>query len=151
MHSCTKLTPTESMLKIHESSDNIAVPPHQAHFLSSNQPLDSLDPLRDTYVHRRLCHGMAVLTSLQILKPIRYEQGRVAYCHQAPDTTRSSNAFSIPIVVSPFLLTACQGVVNPKSQRLSPDRRSALARGMLNARRTERLPSGDDRVEFVAN
>ena len=112
--------------------------------------LDSLDRLRDAYVHHRLCHGMAFLTSLQILKPTRYEQGRVEYCHQAPDTTiRSSNAFGIPIVVSPFFLTAYQGVVNSNSQRLSPERRSALARGMLNARRSERLPSGGDRVEFV--
>ena len=53
------------------------------------------------------------------------------------------------IVISPFPLTAYQGIVKSKSRRLSPDRRSALARGMLNARRTKRLTDGDDRTEFV--
>ena len=53
------------------------------------------------------------------------------------------------IVIFPFPLTAYQGLVNPKSRLLSPDRRSALAGGMLNARRTERPTGGDDRIEIV--
>ena len=77
MHSWTKVTLTKYKLKIHKSSHKIAVPPHQA-----------LDPLHDAHSHHCLCYGMASLTSLQILKPIRYEQGRIAYCHQAPDTTQ---------------------------------------------------------------
>ena len=61
----------------------------------------------------------------------------------------SSNAYGMVIFVFLFPLTAYQGIVNLKSQRLSPDRRSALAGGMLNARRTERLMGGDDHIGFV--
>ena len=53
------------------------------------------------------------------------------------------------IVIFPFSLTAYQGIVNPKSRRLFPDRGSALPRGLLNARRTERLTGGDDHIESV--
>ncbi|EDR05229.1 uncharacterized protein LACBIDRAFT_329911 [Laccaria bicolor S238N-H82] len=80
--------------------------PHVAHFLPSNQPLDSLDP-------------------------------------------PPSNAYGTLIVIFTFPLTAYQGIANPKSRRLSPDRGSAVARDMLNARRTERLTRGDVCVEFV--
>ena len=73
-------------------------------------------------------------------------------CNQDPYTTiDSSNAYGILIVIFPFPLNAYQGLVNPKSQRLSPGRGSAVARNMLNsARRTERLTGGDDRVDFCA-
>ena len=83
------------------------------------------------------------------MKSARHEQPHVVYCYQDSDTTiHSSNAYGILIVIFPFPLTAYQGIVNPKSRRLSPDRGSAVARNMLNARRTERLTGGDDRVEF---
>ena len=71
------------------------------------------------------------------------------YRHQDPDTTiRSSNAYGILIIILPFPLPAYQGI-KPKSRRSSRDKRSALSGDMLNARRTQRLTSGDDRVEFV--
>ena len=74
----------------------------------------------------------------------------MVYRHQDPDTKiRSSNAYGILIVIGPFPLTAYQGILKRKSRRLSPDRRFALARDTLNARRTERLTGGDDRAEFV--
>ena len=53
------------------------------------------------------------------------------------------------IVVFAVTLTAYQGIVNSKSRCLSPDRRSALARDMLNALRSERLMGGNDRVGLV--
>ncbi|EDR05142.1 oligopeptide transporter [Laccaria bicolor S238N-H82] len=122
--------------------------PHPAHLLPSNLPLESLDHLRDAHAHRRLCPDMAF--SFQILQPTGYEQPHVVYRHQDPDTTiRSSNAYGILIVIFLFPLTAYQGIVNRKSRRLSPDRRSAVARVMLNARRSGRLTGGGDCVECV--
>ena len=79
---------------------------HPTHFLSSNQPHDNLDPCRDAHAHHPLCYDMAFPTSLQILKPSRYEQGHVVYRHQAPDTTIwSSSTFGILIVIFPLPLT----------------------------------------------
>ena len=56
------------------------VPSHPAHFLPSNQPLDSLDPLRDAHEHHLHCLNMAFSSPFRF-ETATYEQPHVVYRH----------------------------------------------------------------------
>ena len=75
----TEVPPRESKLRTPELSGKTAVPPHQTHFLPSNQPYGN-HPLRDARAHHHpLCSDTAFLTSLQIVRPTRYSNSSLGY------------------------------------------------------------------------